>query len=405
MRKYLALLLLLLLPGCGGGGSSSSNPVITTVEEAKQPAVWTILVYLDADNDLERAGIINFNQMEAVGSTRDVHIIVQMDRIKGYDSSNGDWTNTRRYLITRDNDRYIMNSVRLDDGSLGECDMGNPQTLRDFVQWGVSEFPAEHYCLIMWDHGSGWEFRSLSTEPKYKYIAADFTTRTGMNVTDIPAALRGINLDVIAFDACHMQQLEVAYELRNSAGYMVGSAATEPSPGYNYSDLLGRISGKTTPRELAKTIVSSYAGTYPSSYSSITQSAVDLSRIEDLAQSASQFAQMLSNNNSSGLAVARNNSLDYSASSGYRFYYLDLLDYAKNCASQIGTAADPYYASLDAAFRSVIIAETHSPEMARGAYGVGIYVPPAGTYNTQYGRLQFAADTQWDEWLQAQSGR
>jgi len=50
---------------------------------------WTIMVYMDADNNLEDAGISDFNEMEVAGSTQDVAILVLMDRIPGYDSTNG----------------------------------------------------------------------------------------------------------------------------------------------------------------------------------------------------------------------------------------------------------------------------------------------------------------------------
>lgn len=32
--------------------------------------------------------------------------------------------------------------------------MGQPSTLSDFINWGVSEFPARKYAIILWDHGS-----------------------------------------------------------------------------------------------------------------------------------------------------------------------------------------------------------------------------------------------------------
>ncbi len=60
-----ALLATLMLTGCGGGGTTTSlDPPIYTRAEAQQHGAWTVLVYLDADNDLEAAGITNFNQME-----------------------------------------------------------------------------------------------------------------------------------------------------------------------------------------------------------------------------------------------------------------------------------------------------------------------------------------------------
>ena len=401
------------LAGCGGGGGGGTrssgdgwanlSPPIYTVEEAKQPAEWTVLVYLDADNDLESAGIHNFNQMEVVGSTQDVHVIVQMDRRTGTDPNNEEWTDTRRYLITRDSDPLVMHSVRLDDPPLGELNMASGMTLRNFVQWGKREFAADHYLLVIWDHGSGWQFRAMEFAPAYKYIAIDDTSGDEMNITAIPIALTGLRMDVIAFDACYMQQLEVAYELRGCADYMVGSTAAEPSPGYNYARLLSRMSGNDDAEQLARIIVQQYAAEYPEPQDNITQSALDLGAIGDVAAAASDFAGVLrpnAGNWSASLADARSRSLDY-ASTGTRRYSLDLLDYAAKCAAVIGPAANASYTQLQTSLGSAVVASVHNSDMPN-AHGLAIYVAPPANYDNSYQELSLAHNTQWDEWLQDQ---
>lgn len=381
------------------------SPPITDAQEAREQGTWTILVYLDADNDLEQAAIANFNQMEMVGSTKDVRIVVQMDRIPGYDSSNDNWTDTRRYLITRDSDSRKMNSIRMDTPALGERNMSDWHTLKDFVDWGTSEFPADHYCLIIWDHGTGWQIRTNALMPEYKYVVSDDTSGDGMNVTEIPGALADVDIDVIAFDACFMQQLEIAYELRNSASYLVGSAATEPSPGYNYSSLLSKISASTSPLALCETIVSQYAKTYPAPRQAITQSALDLSQVADIKTAASQLAQALISNSAQyadELAAARSTALNYStASDSANRYNLDLIDYAYKCSTALGSDVDSAYLSLLSAVQSATVAETHNPDMPNST-GLAVYVPPPTGYDSRYNLLDISSDSQWDNWLRAQ---
>ncbi|GAJ04099.1 unnamed protein product, partial [marine sediment metagenome] len=56
---------------------------------------WLFMVYLDADNNLESAGIDDLNEMEVAGSTDRVKIVVQMDRAErdwDDDTTNGNWT-------------------------------------------------------------------------------------------------------------------------------------------------------------------------------------------------------------------------------------------------------------------------------------------------------------------------
>ena len=92
-------------------------------------AEWTFLVYLDGDNNLEGAGIDDVNEMEMVGSTPEVNIVVQFDRIDGYDTSNGDWDDTRRGIITKDSTSLIVSNLT----SIGEKNMGDPHPLAEFV--------------------------------------------------------------------------------------------------------------------------------------------------------------------------------------------------------------------------------------------------------------------------------
>jgi len=400
---------LLTLAGCGGGGgatpSVAQGDYITTVEEAKAPGDWTILVYLDADNDLESAGISNLNQMEAAGSTRNVRIIVQIDRIDGYDASNGNWTDTRRYLVTRDNDRSVIRSVRLDDPQLGEVNMSDWRSLEDFVEWGAAEFPADHYALIIWDHGTGWSIRTSADGPEYRSVVTDTTSGDRMNVTDIPAALAGLGLDIIDFDACYMQQLEVACQLRNCARYLVGSAAAEPTPGYNYADWLPRIVASTTPDVLCAELVASYARTYPAPRRGITRSALDLSRVSDLARAAGEFADELglaAAEHGDDLKAARDLALNYSTHTGEtQRYSLDLIDYARRAAAAVGGSAASALESLETALSSAIVAESHNPDTPT-ACGIAVYLPPPTSFDSNYLMLDLAASTTWDEWLLAQ---
>jgi hypothetical protein len=425
-QLIVAALIAAALAGCGGGGGGGSrggdgvflppSPPIHTVAEAQQHAQWTVLVYLDADNDLEAAGIHNFNQMEVVGSTRDVHVIVQMDRRSGTDPNNERWTDTRRYLIIQDSDPLRMHSIRLDtsaanlgrvpplldNGNLGELDMADPKNLRDFVQWGIGEFPADHYALVIWDHGTGWQIRSASVQPEYKYIAADDTSSSVMNITDIPRALAGFNIDVIAFDACYMQQLELAYELRGSAHYLVASTAVEPSAGYNYARILSQMTSGTDPEQMARLLVAQYAAEYPDT-GDITQSAIDLTRAQDVAMAASIFANVLETNAASkavGLAAARSQTLDY-ATAGSVQDSRDLGDYASRCAAVIGSDASLAYTDLKNALSAAVIASIHGPDMPND-HGMAIYIPPPTSYDPRYGQLSLARDTGWDDWLVAQ---
>jgi len=401
-----------VLAGCGGDGvttfpeSLGLAPAITSVEEARTPGKWTVLVYIDGDNDLEYYALQNMNQMEEVGSSRDARIVVQVDRAAGYDKTEDDWTDTRRYLMIRDVNPDSLNSVRLDDPPMGELDMADWHNLHDFVQWGKANFPAEHYCLVVWDHGSGWEFGRIAAMPPRKYILIDDATDTVLNIDDLARALEGTKLDVVAFDACFMMQLEVAYELKDCTTYMAGSAAATPSAGYNYAAWLRRVGSTTSPLDLTKILTDEFMATYPPPAEAIAHSAIDLRQIGGLAAAASSFATILLDNASTKadqLASARTSALNYSRLAfGSERYIVDLVDYASIARDAVGPDAGEAYSALVAASDRAVVYERHNPDTPT-AHGLGIYVPGPRQFDTNYARLLLASDTNWDEWIAGQT--
>ena len=94
------------------------------------------------------------NEMEIIGSTDQVIIVSQVDRFRGGYSGDGNWDSTRRYLVTYDDDLNNLGSEMLMD--LGEKNMGDANTLADFLTWAIQTYPADKHVLIMSDHGMGW---------------------------------------------------------------------------------------------------------------------------------------------------------------------------------------------------------------------------------------------------------
>ena len=130
------------------------------------------MLYQDADDEvLEQDVFTDFNEAERVGSTDQVHIVAQLDRFNGAFTGDGNWTSTRRYYVTKDNDLTAIHSQLVAD--LGELNMSDPATLVDFATWAIKTFPADHYVLILSDHGMGWPGGWTDPAP------ASITIRTG----------------------------------------------------------------------------------------------------------------------------------------------------------------------------------------------------------------------------------
>ena len=299
-RKYLIVFILMLII-ISFTGCFLIPPVNDTAE-------WTVMVYLDSDNNLESVGIEDINEMEMAGSTSEVNIVVQVDRIpfsvlasnnEGFadDTSNGDWTTTRRYFILQDNDPVQINSQLL--GDLGELNMGAPQTLIDFATWVADAYPAKKYLLVIWNHGGG--FRGISSTLS-KDIAWD-DTNGGDKITmpELESALSAIHaqlgkkIDIIGMDACFMAMTEVAYQIKDYADFFVSSEESEPSKGWPYDSILGQLTSNSsiTPKQFSEDIVDHYIFSYP--FNNVTQSAIDLHYMDILAGQLSDLSQAIIN--------------------------------------------------------------------------------------------------------------
>jgi hypothetical protein len=383
------------------GLSANSSVGVQTVTRE-----WTILVFMNAANNLEPDSVDDMNEMEQLGSTSDVNIVVQWKRIAGYDSSNGDWRTTRRYYVTRDNDPDTVNSNLLLDMGTG-VDMGNPNTLRDFLQWGVRSFPARKYMVVIWNHGAGWRAYRDRLNIFARGVSYDDNTGNHIRIWELPLALSvGVKWNIIAFDASLMQMLEVAYEIRNLGDYIVGSEESPPAAGYPYHRILAPVisNPNIAVRDFAAQIVAQTINYYnPDSTDNITQSALDASQVENVAQKVDALAQVLlltvAPSNATAIAAARDNAQAYA-----EYTFKDLWDYTEQLRSRLPSSQ----ALIDAingvqnALSQAVIAEAHSNRRVNRSHGLSIYVPRPSEFETRYNLLAFARATHWDEWLQAQ---
>lgn len=254
---------------------------------------WTFLVYLNGDNDLYRFSFMNMMQMEKVGSSADVNIVVQLDPAPKDKA-------TTRYFVAK-NPNPLVGKPKIEIVSqvvqtLPETDMGNPQTLADFLTWGVQNYPAKKYAVVIWNHGNGWEGVSFDDNPNSFLTMPEL--RQGLEVMNLAIAQqRGISrsqrnlIDLLNFDACIMSALEVAYEMKDVAKYMVGSQFNEPGAGENYTSFLQPLAAKPQmeARELAEIMVYEYARHYAIERE-INYAAIDLSKIQDFSVLFNQAA-------------------------------------------------------------------------------------------------------------------
>jgi len=288
---------------------------LCTTSHLEKKKKWTVMVFLNAANNLEPFGIEDLNEMEKIGSSREVNVVVELARyyskLKSPPASNAYFANPlaerpRVFYYGLDNEPGVsddddvrIRSVLKFKGS--KTDAGRPESLADFARWAIDHYPADHYALVIWNHGAGWSG-----------VSYDDNTRHGMDLPEVRTALEqicsalgdGRHVDVLDFDACLMATLEVGYELKDTVDFLVASQAVEPGDGMPYDDYLKWLVTypSAPPVSFAKAMVESYVRSYAPKGSQVegdnsnffeTKSAVRLSRVEDMRQAVNQVAELL----------------------------------------------------------------------------------------------------------------
>jgi hypothetical protein len=204
------------------------RPPVDVARQSQTVADWTVMVYVAADNNLEPAALMDLNEMEGVGSSPNVNIVAEVDRSAEYTDADGNWSGGRRLYIQQDQNTDSVTSPVIQD--LGKIDSGDPNTLADFAIWTITNYPAQKYMLVLWDHGGAWISSS-----------SDEDTGNDIDLPEMKGALDRIKteagidkFEVLGFDMCLMGQMEVFETIAPYARYSVGSEESEPGPGWFY---------------------------------------------------------------------------------------------------------------------------------------------------------------------------
>lgn len=397
---------------------------------------WTFMVYLAGDNNLQDFALKDLGEMKQAGSTPGIAIVAQLDRMADSIS--------RRY--------YLRSGTALEEdvtAELPETNTGDPACLVDFASWAIETYPAQRYALVLWNHGSGWKeddiyqaaersgtqpqitrqvMRSLASskrrvlfrsslewyvEDPERAIAYDDSSEDFLDNAELKKVLEAVRLktgralDLLGFDACLMNMLEVHYQLRELANVIAGSQELEPGDGWPYHDILGALvqQPELSPEKLGALIVDAYIAFYKQKYPnvSVTQSAVAAGQLMPVVTAVDRLAGSLA----SVRSEQKLGGLVYAACrSAQKFNDPDYFDLADLCASlkradprgEIGRAAQEVQEVLLGAQTPVLASRSHGSPVSR-ASGLSIYLP-ARSVSPLYANLDFARDCGWSRFLE-----
>ena len=378
-------------------------------------AQWTVMVYMDADNDLEAAALADLNEIEAAPPSPQVNVLALLDRTpgtaaangRGYTNADGNWSEARRFVVSSDSDPTMIVSPFT---SMGELNLGDPTTLQTFLEWGIANFPAAHYAVVIWGHGRGWITAGL-----------DETSGDNLDLAELQGALSGAItnsgipiFDLVLFDESLSSTIEAATQLSGVALAMAGTEEWIPG------DRLLYVVGLTDlgaipfmgPLELGqgfiRGFVQAHLGGAPSD-PSVTGSVVELGPINNAVTAADAFAAALDADMAAqapiiGRALAEIDGYGRDESDPESpADFVDLASFARVIRDLTGNATVASAADdLMVALRAVVFYHDNGPGHFY-SYGLSVYFPSsAADFDASgYATTDFAAATQWDEMIGA----
>ncbi len=212
-KDSLFVFIALLMMACEG----EDSPVSSSKE--------TVIVYMAADNDLSNEAIHNINEMEQALADGNKNLIVYMDLDDG---------EPRVMKISYDESEKITSSTVL---NYPDQNSASPTVFRAVIDDIVGLYPSENYGLILWSHGTGWLPSTATLTTK------SFGNDKGseMDIRDLAQALPSGTFEYILFDACLMGSIEVAYQLRTKAKYILASPTEILSSGFPYKEIVSPL--------------------------------------------------------------------------------------------------------------------------------------------------------------------
>ncbi len=243
---------------------------------------WLVMVYLGGDNSLSGAIVGDVDEIEeAMGSVSgDIDIVIQCDgnnsgSYSGYaDATGSDIATVRRYELAFDGND-ISNAIDESPiADLGELNSADPDVIADFVDWAVTNYPADHYMLILWDHGAGWvKSEELTKGGLWDDTSDDYLSSAGGEWRDMLEQVTNIigdKLDILGNDMCVMSYMEMLWDVAPYVDMYVSSEANEPWDGWYYNNWIKDLNGTLTLDQIGQMIVDDYADYYSNSAATMT---------------------------------------------------------------------------------------------------------------------------------------
>jgi hypothetical protein len=203
---------------------------------------WTVFMYGHGDHNLSNSLVRDIAEMAQAQLSADVQVVVlaDFDAQQTIADGSGDTFPSGAHWLQVEGGGAEPVEIQTD----AELDFDDPQTLADAVATALGNFPADHYAVILWDHGGSWsggfggdtqDGTREGSAMSAKQVAS--AIRAGMTGAEVDGPL-----DIFAFDTCLMASAEVATEFKALAQVYIADAEIDYGDGWDYTGFLTYLS-------------------------------------------------------------------------------------------------------------------------------------------------------------------
>lgn len=290
----LALTLCLSLAACGdesvspGSTAGKDMDEVEVMGRGEDDQTWAIYWYL-CGSDLETyygAATGDLEEMLAVELSDNVQVVIQTGGAAAWQNETVEAGLIERYVYDSEGFHCVDQKP--------QANMGDPETLEDFLNFCATNYPADRTMVLFWNHGGG-SVSGAAFDENYN--------NDSLTLGEFYEAFNGVYeldtqnppIDVVGFDTCLMATIDVAYTFCDVANYLVASEELEPGNGWNYTGWLQGLSDDPAMggAQLGRLICDSFVEGCKAAWTEdeITLSVTDLTRIGPLLEAYDAMGQ------------------------------------------------------------------------------------------------------------------
>lgn len=227
------------------------------LDKIQQEVDWTILIYANGNNELEPEMRQSLHYAEKVGSSSNVHVVIQIGRAEyklvklfrqDINLKNEDhWSGVRRYFVNKGNSELV--------GNLKKVNMADPKQLYHFIKWGMQTYPAKKYMLILGGHSYDCVGMMIDYSRKAPYLMG---IPEMVKVINMAANEQGKKIDILLLDTCSANSIELIYEFSKDENHAVQSVITYiisgPIEGLPYDSIIHLVQANSNMEDITVTI-------------------------------------------------------------------------------------------------------------------------------------------------------